>query len=45
MPLGTYPKLDARGEKPTDTFNIGGPIVTKGGLVFIGAAMDERFHG
>ncbi len=43
-PLGTYPKLEARGEPPTGTFNIGGPIVTKGGLVFIGAAMDERFH-
>jgi quinoprotein glucose dehydrogenase len=44
IPLGTYPKLEARGEAPTGTFNIGGPIVTKGGLVFIGAAMDERFH-
>jgi quinoprotein glucose dehydrogenase len=44
VPLGTYPKLEARGEKPTGTFNIGGPVVTKGGLVFIGAAMDERFH-
>jgi quinoprotein glucose dehydrogenase len=44
VPLGTYPKLKARGEPPTGTFNIGGPVVTKGGLVFIGAAMDERFH-
>ncbi len=44
VPLGTYPKLEARGEAPTGTFNIGGPVVTKGGLVFIGAAMDERFH-
>jgi len=44
VPLGTYPKLEARGEPPTGTFNIGGPMVTKGGLVFIGAAMDERFH-
>ncbi len=44
VPLGTYPKLEARGVPPTGTFNIGGPIVTKGGLVFIGAAMDERFH-
>jgi len=44
VPLGTYPKLEARGLPPTGTFNIGGPIVTKGGLVFIGAAMDERFH-
>lgn len=44
VPLGTYPELEARGEAPTGTFNIGGPAVTKGGLVFIGAAMDERFH-
>jgi quinoprotein glucose dehydrogenase len=44
VPLGTYPKLEARGEPPTGTFNIGGPVVTKGGLVFIGAAMDERLH-
>ena len=44
VPLGTYPALEAKGIPPTGTFNIGGPIVTKGGLVFIGAAMDERFH-
>ena len=29
---------------PTGTFNVGGPLVTAGGLVDIGAAMDERFH-
>ncbi len=44
VPLGTYPELESRGLPPTGTFNMGGPIVTKGGLVFIGAAMDERFH-
>jgi quinoprotein glucose dehydrogenase len=44
VPLGTYPALEGRGLPPTGTFNIGGPLVTKGGLVFIGAAMDERFH-
>jgi quinoprotein glucose dehydrogenase len=44
VPLGTYPELEKRGEPPTGTFNIGGPLVTAGGLVFIGAAMDERFH-
>jgi quinoprotein glucose dehydrogenase len=43
-PLGTYPGLEARGFPPTGTFNIGGSLVTAGGLVFIGAAMDERFH-
>jgi quinoprotein glucose dehydrogenase len=44
VPLGTYPALEALGLPPTGTFNIGGPLVTAGGLVFIGAAMDERFH-
>jgi quinoprotein glucose dehydrogenase len=44
VPLGTYPKLEAQGIPATGTFNIGGPLVTAGGLVFIGAAMDERFH-
>lgn len=43
-PLGTYPALEKKGAPPTGTFNIGGPLVTAGGLVFIGAAMDERFH-
>ena len=42
--LGTYPALEAQGLPPTGTFNMGGPIVTAGGIVFIGAAMDERFH-
>ncbi len=42
--LGTYPELEARGEPPTGTFNIGGPVVTAGGLVFIGATRDERFR-
>ncbi len=44
VPLGTYPQLEARGVPTTGTFNIGGSLVTAGGLVFIGAAMDERFH-
>lgn len=44
IPLGTYPELEKRGMDPTGTFNMGGPIVTKGGLIFIGASMDERFH-
>jgi quinoprotein glucose dehydrogenase len=44
VPLGTYPALEAKGFPPTGTFNIGGPLVTAGGLVFIGASMDERFH-
>ncbi len=44
IPLGTYPELEARGLPPTGTFNMGGPIATKGGLIFIGATMDERFR-
>jgi quinoprotein glucose dehydrogenase len=43
-PLGTYPELERRGLPPTGTFNMGGPLVTAGSLVFIGAAMDERFR-
>lgn len=44
VPLGTYPELEAQGLPPTGTFNMGGPVVTAGGLVFIGGAMDERFR-
>ena len=44
VPLGTYPELEKRGLDPTGTFNIGGLLVTAGGLVFVGASMDERFH-
>lgn len=42
--LGTYPELEALGFAPTGTFNMGGPIATATGLVFIGATMDERFR-
>ncbi len=42
--LGTYPVLEAEGHDPTGTFNLGGPLVTAGGLVFIAATMDERFR-
>ncbi len=44
VPLGTYPELERKGHDPTGTFNMGGPLVTAGGLVFIGATMDERFR-
>lgn len=43
-PLGTYLDLEAEGLPPTGTFNMGGSIVTAGGLVFIAASMDERLH-
>ena len=44
VPLGTYPQLEAQGQTPTGTFNMGGPIITAAGLVFIGATMDERLR-
>jgi quinoprotein glucose dehydrogenase len=44
VPLGELPELRARGLPPTGTENYGGPIVTAGGLVFIGATKDERFR-
>ena len=42
--LGVVDELAARGVPPTGTPNIGGPIVTAGGLVFIGATNDSRLR-
>jgi quinoprotein glucose dehydrogenase len=42
IPLGEYPELAAQGLKDTGTENYGGPIVTAGGLVFIGATNYDR---
>ncbi|MCS1409182.1 MAG: Quinate/shikimate dehydrogenase (quinone) [Verrucomicrobia subdivision 3 bacterium] len=42
--LGEYPELTARGIPPTGTENYGGPVVTAGGLIFIGASADETFR-
>ena len=44
VPLGEYPELMAQGVPPTGTENYGGPLVTAGGLVFIGASKDEHFR-
>ena len=44
VPLGEYPELAARGVPTTGTENYGGPLVTAGGLVFIGASKDEMFR-
>jgi quinoprotein glucose dehydrogenase len=45
IPFGEYPELAAKGMKNTGTENYGGPIVTAGGLVFIGATnFDRKFH-
>ena len=42
--LGVYPELIAKGIPPTGTPNLGGPIATASGLVFIGATKDARFR-
>jgi quinoprotein glucose dehydrogenase len=44
VPLGEEPLLAARGRRNTGTENYGGPIVTAGGLIFIGATKDEKFR-
>jgi glucose dehydrogenase len=42
IPLGQYPELAANGMKDTGSENYGGPIVTAGGLVIIGATIYDR---
>jgi len=42
VPLGEYPELAVRGLTDTGSENYGGPIVTAGGLVFIGATIADR---
>jgi len=42
IPLGEYPELVARGVRNTGSENYGGPIVTAGGLVIIGATIYDR---
>jgi quinoprotein glucose dehydrogenase len=45
IPLGEYPELAAQGQTNTGTENYGGPIVTAGGLLFIGATnFDKKFR-
>jgi len=44
IPLGTYPTLLKKGLPPTGTKTYGGPMVTEGGLVFIGGTEDKNFH-
>ncbi len=44
VPLGEFPELTARGLPPTGAENYGGPVVTAGGLIFIGATKDEMFR-
>ncbi len=45
IPFGEYPELAAAGMHKTGTENYGGPIVTAGGLLFIGATnYDKKFR-
>jgi quinoprotein glucose dehydrogenase len=44
VPLGEHAELTARGVPPTGTLNLGGSLVTAGGLVFIAATKDERIR-
>jgi len=45
VPLGEYPELAAKGQDKTGTENYGGPVVTAGGLLFIGASnFDKKFR-
>ena len=45
IPLGEYPELAAKGLRDTGTENYGGPVVTAGGVLFIGAtAFDRKFR-
>jgi quinoprotein glucose dehydrogenase len=45
IPLGEYPALVAQGIRNTGSENYGGPVVTAGGLVFIGATnFDRKFR-
>jgi quinoprotein glucose dehydrogenase len=44
VPLGEYAELTKRGIPKTGTELYGGPVVTKGGLVFVAATKDEKIH-
>jgi quinoprotein glucose dehydrogenase len=42
VPLGEYPALAAQGLTDTGSENYGGPVLTAGGLLFIGATVYDR---
>jgi len=45
IPFGEHPELAAKGMRDTGSENYGGPIVTKNGLLFIGATnYDKKFR-
>lgn len=44
VPLGTSVKLEGKTFAVAGTPNLGGPILTAGGLAFIGSSMDDSFR-
>ena len=44
VPFGRVDELEAKGVMNTGSFNKGGSVATLGGLLFIGASYDGRFH-
>lgn len=42
IPFGEFPELAAKGMRDTGCENYGGPVVTAGGLLFIGATNHDR---
>ncbi len=44
VPLGEFLELTKRGIPKTGTENYGGPVVTAGGLIFIGATHDRQLR-
>lgn len=44
VPLGEYKELTEKGIPQTGTENYGGPVVTAGGILFIGASKDGYFR-
>jgi glucose dehydrogenase len=44
IPFGRVESLEKIGVMNTGSYNIGGPVATASGLLFIGATDDQRFH-
>src|SRR5581483_10765848 len=44
VPFGRVDALEAKGIRNTGSFNKGGSVATAGGVLFIGASYDQRFH-
>ena len=44
VPFGRVDSLEALGVMNTGSYNLGGSVATAGGVLFIGASIDQRFH-